>query len=491
MKLSEFRGVKYLAPASVFTIILVVATLSLRLPAASANPPPPDVPDFEGKPVYNTLIDTNEPVRETTVVNGPQAEWVTMFEADFEDDNWEQKWLNASQSGEGYKYGTRATTSTLDPFSTKSAWAVGGSPVGNPDLDPAVDGYPANVNAWLIAGPFDFSNVARVNLAFEYFFEADVGDTVEVQASADFPNFSGTAKDGGDGGWIPADMDLSIYAGEPSVYIAFTFKSDDSPNVSNKLGLLLDNVKLDVQQSTNTHLPYIAYNFMQIPDATPTATITPGDSYYKGFTNNIDPWVAVRWSDGADYELRHSDTCDDNRCGFLNLEVEKSNHYTIVSPKKLSKPYPYTVETKAKIRSPREDMDSYGIVFGASTNGQDCPVGDFTNCFEHYYELRVRYRHTDNSWLEFKLVTVGGHDEDNQAIETDLIEWTSVSQDPDSLAEWDVDVKGNGDMIVKVSDDEVGRTNDSKFINNPFFGLVVRSGSIGSSEVKFDYFEVK
>jgi hypothetical protein len=491
MKPSKIRGVKYIAPVSVIAIIIVVAALSFRLPAAGANPPPHDVPNFEGEPVYDTLINISEPVRIISVVDNPQADWVTIFEEDFEDDNWEQQWLNVSQSGEGYKYGTRAMTNTLDPFSSKSAWAVGASPEGKPALDPENDGYPANVNAWLIAGPFDFTNVAKVNLAFEYSFEADIGDIVAVQASADFPNFTGTEKDGGDGGWIPADMDLSSYAGEPSVYFAFTFKSDDSLNVDKKVGLLLDNVKLDVKYSTETHLPYIAYDVVLIPDATPTATITPGDSYYKGFTNNIDPWEAVRWSVGADYELRHSDTCDDNRCGYLNLEVEKSNHYTIVSPKKFSKPYPYTMETKAKIRSPREDMDSYGIIFGASTNGQNCPVSDFTNCFEHYYELRVRYRHTDNSWLEFKLVSVGGHDENNQPIETDLIEWTSVSQDPDTHQEWDVDVKGNGDMIVKISDDEVGRTNDSKFINNPYFGLVVRSGSIGSSEVKFDYFEVK
>ncbi len=72
-----------------------------------------------------------------------------------------------------------------------------------------------------------------------------------------------------------------------------------------------------------------------------------------------------------------------------------------------------------------------------------------------------------------------------------MIEWTRVNQNPDLFVEWDVVVKENGDMIVKVSDDEVGRTNDSKYINNPFFGLVVRSGTIESSEVKFDAYEVK
>jgi hypothetical protein len=106
--------------------------------------------------------------------------------------------------------------------------------------------------------------------------------------------------------------------------------------------------------------------------------------------------------------------------------------------------------------------------------------------------MLVRYRESGNdSYLQFKLVRVDGHEANNQPIETDLIGWTRVSQDPDVLAEWDVDVRANGNIIVRVSDDEVGRANDSTYINNPFFGLTVRSGSNSSAEVKFDYFEVK
>ena len=492
MKLSSLRGVKYLAPVSLFIIILIVGALSLQQQAANADSPPPDVPDFEGEQTNNTLVKAGKPANAPISVDAPQEGWVTIFEADFENDaTWENQWWNISQSSVGYKYGTRAIDNTLDPSSTKVAWAVGKSPTGDPELDPTIDGYPDGVSAWLIAGPFDFSDVFSVNLAFEYLFDADSGDTFAVQVATNLPDFSGLEKDGGDGSWVQEDMDLSSYAGEPAVWIAFIFKSDDEDNESDKLGLILDNVKLDIYYATKSHLPYISYEDNRAPLATPTPTITPGEVYYKGFTNNINPWEEVRWSNGADYELGHSDDCDGDICGFLNLKVDQSDHYTIVSPKIPSKPYPYTIETEAKIRSPREDKDSYGIIFGASTDGQVCPANDFSTCFEHYYELRVRYRDNGDNWLEFKLVSVGGHDENNQAIETDLIPWTKVTQDPDIFAEWDVDVKANGDLIVKVSDDEVGRTNDSKFINNPFFGLVVRSGPIGPSEVKFDHYEVK
>lgn len=483
---------KYLAPASLFAIILVLATLAMQQSSVGASPPPPEIPGFSDKITHDTLVMDERPAREPLSLNAAQEEWVTIFEADFEDENWEQQWWNLSQGGDGYKFGTRAIPNTEDPLSTRVAWAVGGSPGAEPPLDPATAGYPINVNSWLIAGPFDFSGVATINLSFDYFFDADNGDTFTVHAATNLPDFSGQEKNGGEGVWTPLVVDFSDFAGEPEVYIAFTFKSDDFPNSGQKLGLLLDNVKIDVRGASKAYMPYISYDVTPTPDMTPTPTVSPGEDYYKGFTNNIDGWKAVRWSDDADYDLSHSDSCDGKRCGYLNLKVNKSNQYTIVSPKVNVKPYPYTVETKAKIRSERVDGDSYGIVFGASTNGNSCPGENFTNCFEHYYEMRVRYRESgDDTYLQFKLVSVDGHDANNQPIETELIGWKKVSQDPDVLAEWDVEVRRNGDIIVKVSDDEVGRANDSKYINNPFFGLIVNSGANSSAEVKFDYFEVK
>ena len=486
MKPPIFRRLKYLAPASVFAIVLAVAALSMRQPAANAGSPPPDVPDFTGESSHDTLFRSDDLSQATVNVNGPQAGWVTIIETDFEDENWKDQWLNISLKDvePKYKYGTRDIVNDLDPLSTKVAWAVG---QGEPELDPAADGYPAKVHAWLVAGPFDFTDVLMANLAFEYSFEADEGDKFRVSASIDQSKFIGTEINGGAGGWVAADVDLSSYAGEPTVWIAFIFESDDS--ASAKLGLLLDNVKLDVEYPSKTHLPFITYG---IPNVTPTPTITPGDSYFKGFSNNIDPWVKVRWSDGADSELSHSDTCDGDICGFLNLKVDKTDHYAIVSPKEPSKPYPYTIETEAKIRSPRHDKDSYGIIFGASTNGQVCPVNDFSTCFNHYYELRVRYRDSGgNQWIEFKLVRVEGHDENNQPIGTDLIGWTEINEDPDSVVEWDVKVKENGDIVIKADEDKVGEANDGTFLNNPYFGLIVTSGPNGSSEVKFGYYEVK
>ncbi len=121
---------------------------------------------------------------------------------------------------------------------------------------------------------------------------------------------------------------------------------------------------------------------------------------------------------GAESKLGHSDSCEGKICGFLNLEVKKSNEYVIVSPRVPAKPYPYNMETLAKIRSSRQDGDSYGIIFGASTNGQKCPVDDFSTCFNHYYEMRARYRDSGGKqWIEFKLVRVEGHDANNQPLE--------------------------------------------------------------------------
>ncbi len=66
-----------------------------------------------------------------------------------------------------------------------------------------------------------------------------------------------------------------------------------------------------------------------------------------------------------------------------------------------------------------------------------------------------------------------------------------INEDPDAFVEWDVKVKDNADIIIKADDETVGQTNDSTFLNNPYFGLIVASGSNGASEVKFAYYEVK
>jgi hypothetical protein len=490
MKLPVRLGAKYLAPTFIIVLVLVVAALSLRQPKASASPPPPDVPDFKGEPFTAVLDQPQEISYETVEVTVPQEGWQTILDTDFEDVNWDADWTNLSATGDWYKYGTRAIANALDPSSTNVAWAVGTNPSGEPELNPAVDGYPIGVDAWLRAGPYDLSDVIDAKLAFEYDFDADVGDKFAVGASTDNVHFEGTEQDGGTVAWSASEMDLSQYAGQPQVWILFRFTSDNTPNSGTKLGLLLDNIKLHVEYSRKAHLPIVAYGFTPTPDPTPTR---PVDTDYRDdFTDTIVPWAPRIWTLGSVYNLTHDNSSDGNRQGFLNLLVTPNEKYVIVSPMVMSEQPPYNIEIEAKIRSPRTDLDQYAVIFGANKSSDPCPAADFSTCFTNYYEMRVRYRDTGRKYMEFKLKRIDGHDENNQNFGPDLIKWTDVDEhvDEEGWVEWDVKVESDGKIRVTANGNFVGEGRDNAYLNNPYFGLEVRTGDDDSSEVRFDYFKI-
>ncbi len=493
MKFPVRLRANYLAPTAILLLVLLVAALSLRQPQVSASPPPPDVPDFKGEPFTAVLDQPQAITYETVQVTVPQQGWQTILDANFESVNWDADWTNISATGNWYKYGTRGITNPLDATSTAVAWAVGTSPGGNPPLDPAVEGYPINVDAWLRAGPYDLSDVIDAKLAFEFAFDADLGDKFAVGASTDNIHFEGSEQNGGTLAWSASEMDLSNYAGQPQVWVLFRFTSDNTPNSGAKLGLLLDNVKLHVEYSLKTHLPVVAYGFTPTPlPPTPTPTRPADGKYRDDFTDTITPWEPRIWTLGAVYNFFHDNASDSGRQGFLNLRVTPGDKYVIVSPMVISKQPPYNIEIEAKIRDPREDLDQYAVIFGANKTSDPCPATDFKTCFTNYYEMRVRYRETGKKYMEFKLKRVDGVDANNQNYGPDLIKWTDVDQyvDEDGWVEWDVNVKSDGKIKVTANGDFVGEGKDTAYLNNPYFGLEVRTGDGDSAEVRFDYFKI-
>jgi hypothetical protein len=460
----------------------------------SAGPPPPDVPDFTGK-ISTVVFDQPQGSSHRTVeATVPQEGWQILVDTDFEDVNWDTKWLNISATGNWYKYGTRGIANPLDSTSKAVAWGVGTSPSSSPPLIPAVDGYPIDVDARLISRePHDFSDVIDAKLAFEYAFDADPGDKFEVGASTDNMQFK-VIEQVGTVAWAKEDINLSEYAGQPNVWIVYRFTSDSTPNSGTKPGVYLDNIKLHVEYSKKTHLPVVAYGFTPTPiPPTPTPTRPPDSDYLDEFTDTIVPWQERIWTLGAIRTLFHDSSTDSKHSGFLNLSVSPKEKYVIVSPMIESKSYPYNIEVEAKIRSPREDQDQYGIIFGANYTGGDCPATDFSTCFTNYYELRVRYRDTgDRKLMEYKLKRVEGVDSNNQNFGKDLIDWTDVDEyvDEDGWVQWDVNVNSSGKIRIAADNNSVGSATDTTYLDNPYFGLEVRTGDVDSTEVRFDYFKI-
>jgi hypothetical protein len=471
-----------------------MAALSWSQPEVSAGPPPPDVPDFQGEE-FTAVVDhrqlTSRDVVEFTI---PGEGWEIIFDSNFDDPSWENQWENFSLSGD-YKFGTRGITNDLDDSSAAVAWAVGTSPSGSPPLDPAINGYPDNVNAWLVAkyldkNYFDFSDVLDAKLVFEYAFEADMNDKFGVGVSVNGGPYIGQDQDGGTGEWFEREVELGSYAGQSRVSI------DNVPNSGQKLGLLLDNVKLYAEFPRKTHLPFVADAIPPMPDdpCFPIQNQPPGD-YFNEFSepDSILCWKERRWTKDSVFSITHDSEEDNERKGILNMAISPDQKYVIVSPLVRAKPAPYNIEIDAKVRSERRDNDQYGIIFGANRAGGDCPADDFSSCFTNYYELRVRYRENDTrNWMQFKLKRIDDHDSNNQSLGPDLIDWTDVDEfvSEDSWVEWDVNVQSDGEITIKANDKTVGSADDTTYIDNPYFGLEVRTGDVDETEVRIDYMKI-
>ena len=132
-----------------------------------------------------------------------------------------------------------------------SSWSVGGAPTwgittyraaagqasaycaGDPIGAPGP--YADNMNAWLIAGPFDLSAVTAAVFSYDLYYSTEADrDFVQAMVSIDGVNFSGLQYSGATQGWADGGIDLGNVptlgnvCGLSQVWIAFVFVSDSS-----------------------------------------------------------------------------------------------------------------------------------------------------------------------------------------------------------------------------------------------------------------------
>jgi hypothetical protein len=171
----------------------------------------------------------------------------------------------------------------------------------------------------------------------------------------------------------------------------------------------------------------------------------------------------------------------------------------LVSPIVQSKKVPYTVESRALIKD-KQKGDKYSLVWGGSWNGHTCPVDSLNTCFNQYYELRVRYNgDKDETYLEYSVIKVTGHDDDNQPEGDDLIAWSKAKDiNPQGWVKWSVEYNEDGKIKVFAEDDsgsgkvEFKNATSKEYIDNPFFGLIVKTDTDDNTatRVKFDMFRL-
>ena len=104
------------------------------------------------------------------------------------------------------------------------------------------------MNAWMIYGPFDLSDVTEADLIFNYWLEIEENfDYFKWLASTDETNYWGYQTDISTSGWVEKRFDLSSVptlgnlCGESRVWVAFKFDSDPSTTYK---GAFVDDIVL-------------------------------------------------------------------------------------------------------------------------------------------------------------------------------------------------------------------------------------------------------
>lgn len=176
-----------------------------------------------GKPATYRL-----PVGRLPAVSAAAAQstndWTPDFSEEFETDltNWTV--FDLSDDGLDRQWGI----DTQDAYSgNQSMWVAAGGADG---FASGNTGYPDNLDTWFVSGaPLDLSSTLAGFVEFYMNFDIEAEyDFVFVGVSTDGEYFVGESWTGDSGGWNYYSVDLSSYIGEPQVYLAWYFSSDES-----------------------------------------------------------------------------------------------------------------------------------------------------------------------------------------------------------------------------------------------------------------------
>ncbi len=122
-----------------------------------------------------------------------------------------------------------------------SAWCAAGGSAPQPAGGP----YASEQNTWLVHGPFSLTGATAASAEFDLWAETESGyDYVKWMVSVDGTHYYGYQTSGSTGGWSHrvfdfADVEAIDVLGQPSVWFAFIFSSDESVQ---KEGAYVDNL---------------------------------------------------------------------------------------------------------------------------------------------------------------------------------------------------------------------------------------------------------
>jgi|GEM_PF-2343812 len=207
--------------------------------------------DYEAQDSYSIRVRTTDQSslffeKAFTITITPLG-WETLVYTTFEGD-FPGPWGVFDNDGTSYGEYYWAARNCQVYAGTNSGWGVGGGANGNPLSCGST--YPNKADSWMVYGPFSLVNATAASLDFKLWINSEntYDDGIAYVASIDGMNFNGNFHYGNSGGWIDRTLDLSsIYnlgdlRGQPQVWVAIKFVSDDSENYAE--GGYVDNIVL-------------------------------------------------------------------------------------------------------------------------------------------------------------------------------------------------------------------------------------------------------
>ncbi len=179
----------------------------------------------------------------------PPTGWITVTSENFESASALSGWNvfdDSGATGGEYFWARRNCQAHTGSY---SGWGVGGGANGS-GLGCGAN-YPNDANSWMVYGPFSLVGATAAEFNYWLSLNTEAGwDFIYYMASTDGTNFNGYRRSIPTAGWITRTLNLAAVPlsattfvsllGEPNVWVAFTFTSDDSNNLPN--GAFVDDV---------------------------------------------------------------------------------------------------------------------------------------------------------------------------------------------------------------------------------------------------------
>ncbi len=208
-------------------------------------------------------------------------------------------------------------------------------------------------------------------------------------------------------------------------------------------------------------------------------------NYSDNFSDSSSGWA-----------IRRQDTDDTANSsyyqnGTFTVKIGGRWDYSLAAPVTQAPAGSYKIEGLVKLTDGIDNLQTYGIVFGADGNGQPCPNSDYSSCFNHYYRLQIIWFGSPDK-LRADLKRIDYHDSNNIGRGTvKLFNFRDVTVgDANGYNKWTIEVFADGTINVYVNGNFVGGGVDTTYVNDRYFGMYAASNEYSGTAAQFDWFTV-